>query len=179
MIIGCFGFQRSGKTALSMLIARYFQKKGFDIYSNVEADDVNLICKISDIPIDYKSKVVIFDEAYFYLDSRDFKNNKDFTLFLNTLGKQKILLIVTAISPNQIDLRLRNQLKYIFLARGDEENIYYQVIDVTRSIRGPLLSIRKTKEFFDYLNYNSDLVVPNFIECDIKNFIGGYRNVSK
>lgn len=180
MIIGSFGYQRSGKTSVSLMIARHFQKLyGFEIYTNVEADNVHLISKMSDIPVDYKSKIVIFDEAYFFLDSRAFKDNKDFTLFLSTLGKQKILLFVTAPTPDLIDVRIRRQLHYLILAKGDKAFINYQFIDIKKSLVSPIFSVRKTEELFKNLSFNSNLVIPNFIEFDLENWISKVTGVTR
>lgn len=172
MIIGNFGYQRSGKTALAMYFARFFQRfYGFNIYTNIEAEKVIRIENMSDIPVDYKPKVILFDEAYFYLDSRTFKDNKDFTLFLTTLGKQRSIAFFTAPSPDMIDKRVRNQLNYIFLTRGDNSHIYFQSIDVQRSKASPIYTIVKDDDFFSLLSYNSDLVIPNFINLDLDNYI--------
>jgi hypothetical protein len=179
MIIGSFGFQRSGKTALTMFIARYFSANfGCKIYSNIEAENVILIEKISDIPIDGKPKILILDEAYIMLDSRNFANNKEFTLFLNTLGKQKILMCITAISPDTVDKRLRDQMSFIFLARGDATNMHYVVYDVLSDRISPVFSLEKTADLWSYLAYNSNLVVPNYVEPDIKTFTQNAKQLS-
>lgn len=171
MIVGSFGFQRSGKTAMAVMLSRFLAEKGFDLYGNIDAVGFNRIQRISEIPVDYRPKVVLFDEAYYFLDSRNFKDNTDYSLFLNTLGKQKILLIVTAIAPDQIEKRIRRQLSFMILAKGSKNDMQYMFVDVLRQKVSAIYTLTKNKELFDYLDYNSYLVVPNYVECDIKRFV--------
>lgn len=165
MIIGVAGFQRSGKTSLSVYIARLFQKAGCDIYSNMEAPGFHLIEKISEIPFDKKSKVLLLDEIYSFFDSRNSKANTEASIFFNTLGKSKVCLIYTTIAPHMVDKRLREQTSYMIFAKDGGLTTEYLVVDVLRCTLGRM-SLERTTQFFSSLNYDSNLVIPNLVEFD-------------
>lgn len=168
IIIGAYGFQRSGKTLLAYMIAEGYRKKGCKVYTNMNTSNFINIKSLNDIPFDYKPKVLLLDEVYYFLDSRTWKNNTESSIFFNTIGKQNILLILTAISPDMIEKRLREQHNYMYLVKSDKDNIYYKMIDIQRR-KSKIFTLRKSEELFKKLNYDTKQV-PDFIDINIKDF---------
>lgn len=177
MIAGFFGFQRSGKSAGAMFLARWFERYyQMPIYTNLQADGVIQIERLSQLPIDFKPKVLLLDEVNFMLDSRAWKDNSQWAVFLNTVGKQKILLLMTAIYPGLVEVRLRGQMNYIFVARDAGSAFEYLVVDVIRN-RQQVARLPKSPDLFSALAYDSDLVVPNIVDFDVDDFIKRARLV--
>jgi hypothetical protein len=173
MIVGFFGFQRSGKTALAMLLSRTLNKMyGIEIYTNIDTyGSTQEISKLTDIPNDGKSKIFLWDEIHFSMDSRNISKNVDFTPFVSTLGKQKILLLYTCPTPDLVDKRIRKFTNHFVIAKGDKQNIYYQFVDPLKGNVSSLYKKSKNQKLFEYLNYNSDLVIPNTINANINDYI--------
>ncbi|PNT90889.1 hypothetical protein [Clostridium thermosuccinogenes] len=168
IIVGYFGFQRSGKTLKAYLDAESYRQKGIEVYSNMDVPGWNKLTSLTDIPFNTQPKVVLLDEAYYFLDSRNWKNNTDSTIFFNTIGKQNILLLLTAIDPGTIELRLRNQMNYVYLVKSDKRYIYYKLIDVIRQ-KEKIYILEKTKELFNSITYDTNQV-PDIVDCSLKDF---------
>lgn len=166
-IVGFFGFQRSGKTLLASILAEYLRRDyEIPVYTNMSVENWTTIYAISEIPFDFKQKVVLVDELYFSLDSRTWKDNTSSSIFLNTIGKQDILFLYTAISPDMVEMRLREQTELIFIAKNiSSEYIEYLVIDTYRKTSNKFL-LKKTNQTFEYVKYNT-LQVPSMIKFDI------------
>lgn len=178
-IIGCYGAQRSGKTLLAYLLAEDKKAKGAKVYSNMFVPDPQWtqISALTDIPLDYKPKVLLLDEAYYFMDSRSWKDNKNATIFFNTIGKQDILLILTAPNPNQIEMRIRDQHNYLFLARDDNNRFSYRVFDCFRGTHKDF-TLDKTSQLFSKLKYDTKQV-PDWVDCDLKDFNNNNFNNKK
>lgn len=168
IITGYFGFQRSGKTLMAYMQAERYRAKNCEIYSNMTVPGWIKLESLCDIPFDYKPKVLLLDEAYYFMDSRNWKNNTDSTIFWNTIGKQNILLMLTGIDPGTIEMRIRNQMNFVYLVKGDENYIYYKIIDVVRQ-KSQIRKLAKTKQLFEKLTYDSNQV-PDIVDCSLKNF---------
>ncbi|NLK93379.1 MAG: AAA family ATPase [Bacteroidales bacterium] len=168
-IIGNFGFQRSGKTLLAYLIAEGYRKgEGIPVYSNMYVRDWVKIKSLTDLPFNHEPKVLLLDEAYYFMDSRNWQDNTESTIFFNTIGKQNILLIITAISPDMIEKRLRSQMNYVYLVKSDKNYIYYRMLDSVRKKYNDF-SIKKCDELFSGLTYDTKQV-PDIVDCSLKNF---------
>lgn len=178
MIAGFFGFQRSGKSASALLFARRLNEKyGIEIYTNMEAGrGVNQIKELTDIPVNDESKIFLWDEIHFSMDSRRIGQNVDFTPFISTLGKQKILLLYTCPSPDLVDKRIRKFTSHFVMCRGDKLNINIQFVDIIKGNISAIYVMPKTSELFEYLNYNSDLVIPNMISANMADYISMVHN---
>jgi hypothetical protein len=168
IIVGYFGFQRSGKTLKAYLDAESYRRQGLEVYSNMNVPNWNKISSLTDLPFNHDPKVLLLDEAYYFMDSRNWKNNTDSTIFFNTIGKQNILMLLTAIEPGTIELRLRNQMNFVHLVKSDQRFIYYKLIDVIRG-RERIISLQKTQELFDSLTYDTKQV-PDIVDCSLKDF---------
>lgn len=166
LIVGFFGFQRSGKTLLAYKISDSYYRNGIKVYTNMEVEGFIKIKSLAEIPNDYTPKVLLLDEIYYFLDSRMWQNNTEATLFLNTLGKRNIMLLMTAINPGMIELRLREQMNYVFICKGDDKKITYKVIDVIRN-KSNIVTVEKNAELFENVRYNT-LQVPDFVDCSFK-----------
>lgn len=104
----------------------------------------------------------------YFLDSRNWKNNTDATIFFNTIGKQNVLMLLTAIDPGTIELRLRNQMNFVHLVKSDQRFIYYKVLDVIRG-HERVFALEKTQQLFDSLTYDTNQV-PDIVDCSLKDF---------
>lgn len=166
-IVGFFGFQRSGKTLLASILAEYLRTSyGIPVYTNMSVEGWTTIRSISEIPFNYESKIVLLDEIYFSLDSRAWKDNATSSIFLNTIGKQEILFLYTAISPDMVEMRLRDQTELIFIAKNIKSDyIEYMVIDTYRKSSN-FITLKKNDEIFNYVKYNTKQV-PGLVKFDI------------
>ena len=166
-IVGFFGFQRSGKTLLASIFAEHLrQSYGIPVYTNMSVENWTTIRSISEIPFNFESKIVLLDEIYFSLDSRAWKDNATSSIFLNTIGKQEILFLYTAISPDMVEMRLRDQTELMFIAKNIKSDyIEYMVIDTYRKSSN-FIALRKTDEIFNYVKYDTKQV-PGLVKFDI------------
>lgn len=166
-IVGFFGFQRSGKTLLASILAEYLRTSyGIPVYTNMSVEGWTTIRSISEIPFNYASKIVLLDEIYFSLDSRAWKDNATSSIFLNTIGKQEILFLYTAISPDMVEMRLRDQTELIFIAKNIKSDyIEYMVIDTYRKSSN-IISLKKSDQIFNYVKYDTKQV-PGIVKFDI------------
>lgn len=178
MIIGFFGFQRSGKSASALMLARQLHDLyELEIYTNMDTfGTTNEISKLTDIPVNDESKVLLWDEIHFSMDSRKIAQNTDFTPFISTLGKQKILLLYTCPTPDLVDKRIRKFTNHYVMCKGDTNNIYMQFVDAVKGNISSIYTRKKTERLFAYLKYNSDLVIPNMIEANVKEYIDHVNN---
>lgn len=171
LIIGCYGFQRSGKTFIAALISEMLRSKyGYPVFTNINSKNFTHINSLNEIPLDKKPKVLLIDEAYMSLDSRDWQKNAGITKFFNTIGKQNILLILTAPFPDMIEMRVRRQHNYVIFAKGSSSCMTYKIIDMQRQ-KEKVFSIPKTKDVFSMVEYDT-LDFPDAIEMKF-NKIGG------
>lgn len=164
------GLQRSGKTFLPTLISTYYNKK-FDIpvYTNMDDKDFIRISKLTDIPLDKESKILLLDELHFYLNSRNFKQQADYIYFLNTICKRNIMLLGTTITPDMVDKNLRIQLNYFVLCKKDNFNLYYKIFDM-QSQSYKLLTFKRDPNLFDYVNYDTN-EIPKMFHFNIEEYI--------
>lgn len=169
IIVGAYGFQRSGKSLVSFLMAEHYYKKGIPVYTNVHVEGYNKIERLDDIPFNTSPKVLWLDEVQYYLDSRNWQNNTQSSIFFNTIGKMNILLLLTTIHPDMVEIRLRRQHNFVFLVKSDSKNIYYRLIDNVRGNKKDFM-IKKTEKLFEKVRYNSELV-PDYVDCDLKRFV--------
>lgn len=168
LIVGLYGFQRSGKTLLAFLLAEQYFNQDVPVYTNMDVPGYIHIDSISDLPLSYEPKVLLLDEAYFFLDSRMWQDNTAASIFFNTIGKQNILLILTAIEPGMIEGRLRRQHNYIFLVKSDNKMIYYKCFNVVRR-QFKLFSLTKNETLFSKCRYNTKQV-PDFVDFQLTDF---------
>lgn len=168
IIVGAYGYQRSGKTLIAYMMADEYYRMGCEVYSNMEVEGWNKINSLTDIPFNYKPKVLLLDEVYYFMDSRNWKNNTDASIFFNTIGKQNILLLLTAISPDMVEMRLRDQHNYMYLVKSDKNFIYYKLLDVVRR-REREFMLPKNDELFKRLRYNTNQI-PDLVDCSLKDF---------
>lgn len=163
LILGCYGFQRSGKTFIAALISEMLRSKyNFPVYTNMNSKNFIHITSLNEIPLDKKPKVLLIDEAYMSLDSRDWIKNSGITKFFNTIGKQNILLILTAPFPDMIEMRVRRQHNYVIFAKGSARSMTYKLIDMQRQ-KERIFTIPKSKEIFNMVEYDT-LDFPDAIE---------------
>lgn len=168
LIVGLYGFQRSGKTLLAFLLAEGYFKRGIPVYTNMDVPGYTHIESISELPLSYEPKVLLLDEAYFFLDSRMWQDNTAASIFFNTIGKQNILLILTAIEPGMIEGRLRRQHNYLFLVKADKNLIYYKCFNVVKR-EFKVFTLIKNESLFSQCRYNTKQV-PDFVDFQLTDF---------
>ena len=170
MLLMCSGLQRSGKTAFAVYLCRKFIEQGYPIYTNMEVEGFTTINKITEVP---PNSVLLLDEIPNLMDSRNYKNFTDITIWFNTLRKRNIHFICTAIRPEMVDLRVRQQLEYVIYAKGTDNIMYYRCVDVqSKNFRD--FTIKKTQDFFNFVNYNTKQI-PNMIDMNVKDWINNYN----
>lgn len=167
-IVGAYGYQRSGKSLISFMIAEHYYKLGLPVYTNVDVQGYNKIMSLDEIPFNLEPKVLWLDEVQYYLDSRSWQDNTESSIFFNTIGKCNILLLMTTIHPDMLEKRIRKQHNYVIMAKGTKQVIYYRVLDNVRGIVKDYTMV-KNPELFKRIRYDSNLV-PDYVDCDLKNF---------
>lgn len=168
IIIGYVGYQRSGKTLRAYLDAERYRLQGCKVYSNMSVPEWAKISALTDLPFDYSPKVLLLDEAYSFMDSRNWTNFDEATIFFNTIGKQNILLLFTCVSLDELEKRVRGKMNYCYLVKSDEDYIYYKIIDVVRHL-SKTETLKKDKSLFDKLRYDTRQV-PDLVDCSLKDF---------
>lgn len=179
MIIGFYGFQRSGKTLLAYKFAQRYTKLGIKCYTNMNVKESGFIkiSGLSEMPLNTEPKVLLLDEVYSFMDSRNWRNSSNTSLFFNTIGKQNCLLLMTAISPDMVEKRLREQHNIMVLAKGNESCIHYRMIDCQRMTVNEYV-IKKDEQLFRNVFYDT-LQVPDLVDCDMKDFADRVKEYNK
>jgi hypothetical protein len=172
-IIGAYGYQRSGKTMLMYLKAEQYRQMGCRVYSNMIVPGWNKLDALTDLPFDFEPKVLLLDEAYFFLDSREFQDNTKATIFFNTIGKTNTLLMVTAVDPGTIEKRIRNQHNYMFIAKKDRNFIHYLALDVVRQTRR-IIKLKLDDKLYSLLKYDHKQI-PDIVDCKLDGFVEKVR----
>lgn len=168
-IIGVYGQQRSGKTLYAYLLAlnisdAYLELTGkrIRIYTNLyiyENDDLiaEHVDSISDIPLDLEPKIFILDEIYNGTDANDFRKLKDISIFINTVGKQNMLLIFTSIDDSMVFNRIRNQVNCAVLVKKHGNYIFYRLVDPNTGNYKDM-KIEKRPELFKRVHYDTNFI---------------------
>ena len=86
IIVGIYGYQRSGKSLIGYMISDSYYMQGLDVYTNVDTSNFKKIKKLTDIPVNNDPKVLWLDEIQYYLDSRLWKDNTKSSIFFNSIG---------------------------------------------------------------------------------------------
>jgi AAA15 family ATPase/GTPase len=168
MKLGIFGPQGSGKSFLAMLLVRSLQLKfsNLHIYTNMNArgDNINVISDLGDMPLDRNQlKVLIVDEAYFTLDSRNSnsKNNRVFSKVFAYFRKANVVLtIFITHRPRMIDVNIREQLDYVIMCRKNPTYFHYLAMDLVSQETKPFI-VPKHEEVFTFANYDTyDFPLP-------------------
>lgn len=172
MKIGVFGQQGGGKTFLSMLLARMFQKQypQIQIYTNINTDgeNINVISDFDEIPLDpTQPKILIIDEAMFTIDSRSSSSKQNVTLTKFFAFLRKLNFVMTIFATHRygmLDVRIRDQLDYVIMSRRNTNNFDYLCLDVTTG-QQTFFQVPKTKQLFQFTNFNT-LDFPNIISTE-------------
>lgn len=168
-MIGVFGKQRSGKTLWAYRFCKSLldnaARQGFDlpVYTNVFTRDKRFtyINSIDDFPLSLEPKVLFIDEIYNGCDSQDYKQLKDISIFLNTLGKQNCLFLFTSIEPGMVYNRIRNQMNAAVFVKGDPKNIYYRML-LLDQMKEVNYVVEKTDDLFKSVDYDTNFIPPIF-----------------
>lgn len=172
MKLGIFGPQGSGKSFLSMVMARSLQRHYpfLHIYTNmnVRGDRITTISDLSQMPLDREQpKVLIVDEAYFTLDSRNSssKQNRIWSKVFAFFRKANVVLTVFITHrPRMIDVNIREQLDYVIMCRKNPTHFDYLIMDMVSYQLKPF-QIPKVKEVFDFADYDTyDFPLPISVE---------------
>lgn len=162
MKLGIFGPQGSGKSFFAMTFARSLSAMDKDlmIYTNMNVKGHNLVVidDLGQVPLDDgKNKILIVDEAYFSLDSRNAnsKQNSVWTKAFALFRKADVVLTVFITHrPRMIDVNIREQLDLILMCRKNTTHFDYLLMDTITELTKSII-IPKTKEAFDFANYNT------------------------
>jgi GTPase SAR1 family protein len=162
MKLGIFGPQGSGKSFFAMVLARNLSSMDKDlmIYTNMNVTGHNLVVidDLGDLPLnDKKNKILIVDEAYFSLDSRNSNSKqnsvwtKSFALFRKA---DVVLTIFITHRPRMLDVNIREQLDLILMCRKNKLHFDYLLMDtITEQLKS--IHLPKTKEIFAFANFDT------------------------
>lgn len=172
MKLGIFGPQGSGKSFFAMVFARHLQSvdPDLDIYTNMNAQgkNIHVINDMAQIPLkDGKSKVLIVDEAYFSLNSRNSssKHNQIWSsVFAYFRKADMVLSIFITHRPRMIDVNIREQLDYILMCRKNPTHFDYLLMDTVSEMTTPIM-LPKHEKLFEFADYDTkDFPLPISVE---------------
>jgi hypothetical protein len=140
------GKQGSGKTLLAVkythddmgkrpvfsnttLFGIEYQPITFDNKKKENVGKIDILAQIDENPDYFNNSVMLIDEIHLYLDSRDFlrKNIRALQTFFSQLRKRHILVLGTAQSFWNVDIRIRRQCMNVL----ELEHLNKSVFDVT------------------------------------------------
>lgn len=168
MKLGIFGPQGSGKSLFAMIFSRHLAELDpeLNIYTNMNVTGKNIfiIDDLGKVPLnDKKNKVLIVDEAYFTLDSRNSNSkqnriwSKAFALFRKS---DFVLTIFITHRPRMIDVNIREQLDYILMCRKNPTHFDYLLMDTISELTAPI-TIPKIQDIYNYADYDTkDFPLP-------------------
>jgi len=171
MKLSIVGQQGSGKTLLSVILARLVQSRYPEtmIYSNVYSVDNDpswvTINDLADFPFDdhkkFKGrvppKILILDEAMFSVSSRGSGSNINelWSRALAYFRKNNVVLTIFATHRvNMLDNRFREQLDGVIMCRKNPSYFDYLLVDMVTHIQKPF-RMAKTPSVFNFANYNT------------------------
>lgn len=135
MLVLYKGARGRGKTLTMIKDALRYKRNGWDIYSNMENQEVaEYMSNEKILNIDKETKlnrcVLVIDEIQTLFDSRRSmkKSNLDFSYFIQQLRKRGVILLCTTQYTNNVDLRLRQHIDILALPRHFKK---YNVCEVT------------------------------------------------
>lgn len=164
IIVGIYGYQRSGKSLFANILCELCIKKNMKVYSNVNSPNYIKIDKLTEIPVNNEPKVLLLDEVQYYLDSRTWHSNTKSSIFFNSIGKQNILLILTTIRPDYVEKRLREQHNYTIFANQEKSYFRYEIIDCIKLTKNTFF-LKKNDKLYKSVSYDTNSV-PDYIEMD-------------
>jgi hypothetical protein len=131
---------------------------------NVTGHNITVIDDLGMIPLtDGKNKILIVDEAYYTLDSRN-SNSKQNSVWTKAFGlfrKSDIVLTVFITHrPKMLDVHIREQLDMILMCRKNPSHFDYLLMDtVSENITS--IQLPKIQSLFDFANYDTkDMPYP-------------------
>lgn len=168
-MIGIFGKQRSGKTLLGYRLCKSLLDMSaaegiyLPVYSNIYTKDRRFIYinSLDRIPLNLDPKVIFIDEIYNGCDAQDYKQLKEISIFINTLGKQNCLFVFTSIDASMVYNRIRNQMNAVVFVKGDKSCIYYKMI-MLDSMKEYNFITQKNEELFQSIDYDTNFIPPVF-----------------
>lgn len=168
-MIGIFGKQRSGKTLLGYRLCKSLLDMSaaegiyLPVYSNIFTKDKRFIYinSLERIPLNLDPKVIFIDEIYNGCDAQDYKQLKEISIFINTLGKQNCLFVFTSIDASMVYNRIRNQMNAVVFVKGDKSCIYYKMV-MLDSMKEYNFITQKNEELFRSIDYDTNFIPPVF-----------------
>lgn len=146
----------SGKTLLMTIIGELFFKNGIPLYANYKLKNAIEITTRKQLK-EIGKGVICLDEFWGDLDSRDPKNNKELTRWINQTRKKNILAIYTTQHFKQIDLRARRATNLVIYCERHKKAAepYFRYTFMTNT--GTMLTTfkiteEKCKQFYEYYN---------------------------
>jgi ATPase family associated with various cellular activities (AAA) len=170
--LGVFGPQGSGKSLVSMVLARTLQRQYpfLHIYTNmnVKGKNITVISDLAQMPLDREQpKIFILDEAYFSLESRgsSSKQNRIWSRVFAFFRKANVVLsIFITHRPRMIDVNIREQLDYVLMCRKNLNHFEYLLVD-TVSYEMRSFCIPKVEEVYRFADYDTyDFPMPVTVE---------------
>jgi ABC-type dipeptide/oligopeptide/nickel transport system ATPase component len=166
--LGIFGPQGSGKSYFAMVLARLLASMDSNvmIYTNmnVEGHNIVVIDDLGMVPLDdHVNKILIVDEAYYSLDSRNSnsKQNSIWTKCFALFRKGDVVLsIFITHRPRMLDVNIREQLDMMLMCRKNKIHFDYLLMDmITEQLKS--IHLPKTKQMFDYADFDTkDMPYP-------------------
>jgi hypothetical protein len=135
---------------------------------NVTGHNITVIDDLGMIPLeDGINKILIVDEAYYTLDSRN-SNSKQNSIWTKAFGLFRksdfVLTIFITHRPRMLDVHIREQLDMYLMCRKNPEHFDYLLMDSISEMTSPI-QLPKVKSLFDFANYNTkDMPYPIVVD---------------
>jgi hypothetical protein len=157
MLISVNGGLGSGKSLFLTIYAIHTKKPvvaNFQLF-DIEYENLDIYKLIKG---GYSDCVILIDEVYQYLDSRNSMNelNKLFSYFLFQSRKKNIELFICAQIRGTIDVRFRKLTDYVIHCAQDREGFHYILtnpVNVSENAE-VLLTHRQAKSYFKFFDTN-------------------------
>jgi ABC-type dipeptide/oligopeptide/nickel transport system ATPase component len=166
--LGIFGPQGSGKSYFAMVLARLLASMDSEvmIYTNMNVTGHNIVVidDLGSVPLDdHINKILIVDEAYYSLDSRNSnsKQNSIWTKCFALFRKGDVVLsIFITHRPRMLDVNIREQLDMMLMCRKNKVHFDYLLMDmITEQLKS--IHLPKTQQMFDYADFDTkDMPFP-------------------
>lgn len=173
MLIGVVGPQGSGKTLISMFLARCIATLSLEItiYTNANATGSNVvvISDLGEIPFDRNPKILILDEAMFSVDSRraGSESNVIWTRAVAFFRKANFLAVFFAThTPTMIDNRIREQMQYFIMCRKNKLEFQYMMLDMFSQQIKTFKMPKDNQKLYDFVSFDT-YDFPNPIETEL------------
>ena len=148
MLIGIMGKMGAGKTLSASILASYLSRAtGAPLYANYALRGATRMKTMQDI-FGLNSAILVFDEMWLTMDSRQWKDNVFLTRWINQTRKKKMIVFYTTQHIRQIEMRARNATDILIYCENTGDGHWLQFIDWQYRELGRKYLLQHPKRFY-------------------------------